>query len=121
MRGSSTFEPTATGWQRRRECLRTPVGWDSQRFFGRELRTVRRTQTVATTASTMSTTKPLVPEIALIIVTSLKATYSSLLHGVPDHRLGVAVRQQENFGYVGVHLVAGEASQLRTWRRVVGP
>jgi hypothetical protein len=35
------------------------------------------TQTVATTASTMSTAKPLLPEIALTMVTSLKATYSS--------------------------------------------
>jgi hypothetical protein len=34
-------------------------------------------QTVATTASTMSTAKPLLPEIALTMVTSLKATYSS--------------------------------------------
>ena len=32
------------------------------------------TQTVATTASVMSTAKPLVPEIALIMVTSLTAT-----------------------------------------------
>jgi len=35
------------------------------------------TQTVATTASTMRTAKPLLPEIALTMVTSLKATYSS--------------------------------------------
>ena len=60
-------------------CPQTlPVGWDSQRFFGRELLTVRRIQTVATTASTMNTATPLVPEIALIMVTSLKATYSSI-------------------------------------------
>jgi hypothetical protein len=34
------------------------------------------TQTVATTARTMSTAKPLLPEIAQTMVTSLKATYS---------------------------------------------
>jgi len=33
-------------------------------------------QTVPTTASTMTTAKPLLPEIALTMVTSLKATYS---------------------------------------------
>jgi hypothetical protein len=35
------------------------------------------TQTVATTAITMSTAKPLLPEIALTMVTLLRATYSS--------------------------------------------
>jgi hypothetical protein len=34
---------------------------------------------VATTASTMSTAKPLLPLIALIMATSLEATYSSTL------------------------------------------
>jgi hypothetical protein len=45
---------------------------------------VRSTQTIATTASVMSTAKPLVPEIALIMVTSLNAPYPSALQSVPD-------------------------------------
>ena len=64
-------------------CM-TPDGWDSQRFLGRELLTVRSTQTVATAPSAMSTAKPLLPEIAPIMVTSLKAPYSSPLQHVPD-------------------------------------
>jgi hypothetical protein len=38
---------------------------------------VRSTQTVATTASVMTTAKPLLPEISLSMVTSLNAPYSS--------------------------------------------
>ena len=34
----------------------------------------------------MSTAKPLLPEIVLIMVTSLMAPYSSPLLGVPDRR-----------------------------------
>jgi hypothetical protein len=49
---------------------------------------VRSTQTVATTASVMSTAEPLLPEIALIMVTSLNEPYSSALLSVPDHRAG---------------------------------
>jgi hypothetical protein len=55
---------------------------------------VRSTQTVPTTASTMSTAKPLLPEIALIMVTSLKVPYSSPLLSAPtgDRRVSVTLR-----------------------------
>ena len=47
---------------------------------------MRKTQSAATTASVTRTAKPLVPEIALIMITSLTAPYSPTLLSVPDHR-----------------------------------
>ncbi len=80
-----------------RVSLIAPDGWDSQRFLDRELLTVRSTQTVVTTASVMSTANPLLPEIALIMVTlrtlstpSARLTdlaESSALIRVPPHLL----------------------------------
>ena len=47
--------------------------WDPQRFLGRELLTVMKIQTAATTASVTRTAKPLVPEIAPIMITWMAA------------------------------------------------
>jgi len=66
----------------------SPCQTDSQRFFGRELLTVRSTQTVTITASVMSTANPLLPEIALIMVTSLNAPYSAAFLSAPERRVG---------------------------------
>ena len=62
----------------------SPGPWDGQRFLDRELPTVRSIQTVATTAGTMSTAKPLIPEISLIMLASSKAPYPSSLMGLPE-------------------------------------
>ena len=59
---------------------------------------MRSTQTVATTASVISTAKPLLPEIALTMVTSLNAPYSSAMLNVPEHRTRASADVRQKLG-----------------------